>query len=110
MNIANDAAFEACEQKSYETLNAIKRVVNVNDLLKQHEKARMAQEAKRRALREEMNAAKEVFLRVESNQRNRLVERATKVEKVFWRAYMQLQRGINREAACKSSIVCIDLS
>lgn len=31
-------AFEACEQKSYETLNAIKQVVNVNDLLKQHEK------------------------------------------------------------------------
>lgn len=77
-------AFEACEQKSYETLNAIKQVVNVNDLLKQHEKARMAQEAKRRALREEMNAAKSLSSGGIQPKKPTLVERATKVEKVFF--------------------------
>ncbi|MFX5998993.1 hypothetical protein ABTF05_21670, partial [Acinetobacter baumannii] len=69
---------------SYETLNAIKQVVNVNDLLKQHEKARMAQEAKRRALREEMNAAKSLSSGGIQPKKPTLVERATKVEKVFF--------------------------
>ncbi|HFG7073934.1 hypothetical protein ABTO90_13350 [Acinetobacter baumannii] len=77
-------AFEACEQKSYETLNAIKQVVNVNDLFKQHEKARMAQEAKRRALREEMNAVKSLSSGGIQPKKPTLVERATKVEKVFF--------------------------
>lgn len=76
-------AFEACEQKSYQTLMAIKEVVNVNDLLKQHQKAQMAQEAKRRELREEMNAPRSINTGGGLKPKKpTLVERATKVEKV----------------------------
>lgn len=75
-------AYEACGEKSYETLIAIKEVVNVNDLLREHEKARLAQEAKRRAMREEMNAAKDQSSGGIQPKKPAIVERATKVEKV----------------------------
>lgn len=77
------AAFERCEEQSYQTLLEIRKVVNVDDLLKKHAKARLAQEAKRDKMRAEMNAkAKQTaYTKPKAPQ---IVERATKQEKVVF--------------------------
>lgn len=76
-------AYVSCEEQSYQTLVAIKNVVNVDDLLRKHEKARLVQKAKRDKLRAEMNVKAEQTAYTKPKTPE-IVQRATKQEKVVF--------------------------
>lgn len=86
-------AYVACGEQSYKTLLAIKSVVNVDDLLRKHDKARLAQQAKRDKLRAEMNqkAEQTAYTKPKTPE---LVERATKQEKVIFEVTEQDEKII----------------
>ena len=77
-------AFESCEKKSFETLAQIRNIVNVEDLVRQHMKARVETKEKRERNRQEMNIGRQEVQYGVKPELPQIVERATKVEKVVF--------------------------
>lgn len=76
------AAYAACEVQSGETLEAIKSIVNVDDLIRKHQMARLKEKSKAEKARYDMNKAKAVSYAPPQPKMPEVAQRATKVEKV----------------------------
>lgn len=82
-------AYEQCEKQSFATLQSIKNIVNVDDLMRKHLKARQETEEKRKNAIEEAKKAQKDYS--QQPKMPTAVERATKVEKIVFEVTEQDQ-------------------